>query len=89
MTIVLPLDLSRTVDKYFGAKIACSVVIDYKGMVEQAMKSVEAGKYGNEVIEGNLANGFIKIGSFSSSVDASVQEKYLSIVDQIKAGTFM
>lgn len=53
------------------------------------MKSVEAGKYGNEVIEGNLANGFIKIGSFSSSVDASVQEKYLSIVDQIKAGTFM
>ncbi len=75
--------------QYFGAKIACSVVIDYKGMVEQAMKSVEAGKYGNEVIEGNLANGFIKIGSFSSSVDASVQEKYLSIVDQIKAGTFM
>lgn len=75
--------------QYYGDKIACSVVIDYKGMVEQAMKSVEAGKFGNEVIEGDLANGFIKVGTFSSAVDASVQDQYLSIVDQIKGGTFM
>lgn len=35
MTIVLPLDLSRTVDSTMAPRLHAPFVIDYKGMVEQ------------------------------------------------------
>lgn len=69
--------------------IISSVVTDNAALLEQCMKDVTAGTYGNKVIEGNLANGCLSVGTFSSLVSKDVQTKYMSYIDQIKAGTFL
>ena len=53
------------------------------------MKDVESGSYGNKTIQGNLSNGCLSIGTFSSLVPQDVQDKYKEYVEEIKAGTFI
>jgi len=53
------------------------------------MKDVKDGTYGNKTVYGNLANGALSVGTFGSAVSTDVKNKYLAIVDQIKAGTFI
>ncbi|QOY60252.1 BMP family protein [Thermophilibacter immobilis] len=69
--------------------IANSVVTDNKTMLLQAMKDVEADSYGNKVINGDLSNGGVSVGTFSSIVTTDQQAAYNGYVDQIKAGTFL
>jgi len=69
--------------------IICSVVTDNAALVEECMKDVESGSYGNKTIQGNLSNGCLSIGTFSSLVPQDVQDKYKEYVEEIKAGTFI
>lgn len=80
-----PGDLGSADDKI----IPCSVVTDNAALVIQCMNDVENGEYGNKTIQGNLENGCLSVGTFSSIVPEDVQEKYLEIVDQIKDGSFI
>jgi basic membrane protein A len=69
--------------------IANSVVTDNTSMLKQAMEDVESGSYGNKVIYGDLSNGGVSVGTFSSIVTSDQQSQYLEYVDQIKDGTFL
>lgn len=69
--------------------IANSVVTDNKTMLKQAMQDIEAGTYGNKVIYGDLSNGGVSTGTFSSIVTSDQQAKYQEYVEQIKAGSFL
>lgn len=81
-----PGDLGKAEDTV----IACSVVTDNAALVKQCMDDVESGKYGSKTVSGNLQNGCLSIGTFSTSlVPADIQKKYAEYVDQIKAGTFI
>lgn len=72
------------------AVIACSVVTDNAALIVECMKAVEAGEYGNKIIDGNLEDGCLSVGTFSDTiVSKEIQEKYLEIVEEIKAGTFI
>lgn len=73
-----------------SALIACSVVTDNETMLEQSMRNVENGTFGNKTILGNLENGGVRVGTFSDTiVDAATQEAYGKIVERIKAGTYL
>lgn len=80
-----PSDLGSADDKL----IICSVVTDNAALVAECMKDVEAGAYGNKTIRGDLSNGCLSVGTFSSAVSKEIQDQYLEIVEQIKAGTFI
>ena len=80
-----PGDLGSADDKV----IMCSVVTDNAALVKACMEDVENGTYGNKTIEGNMANGCLNVGTFSSIVPEDVQAEYLKIADQIKEGTFI
>lgn len=80
-----PGDLGSADDKV----IICSVVTDNAALVKACMKDVESGSFGNRTIYGDLSNGCLSIGTFSSLVPEDVQTEYKAIVDQIKAGTFV
>nr|WP_314463919.1 BMP family protein [uncultured Clostridium sp.] len=69
--------------------IISSVVTDNAALVEQCMKDVEEGTYGNKTIMGDLSNGCLKAGTFSSVVPKEIQEEYETVVEQIKEGTFI
>ena len=69
--------------------VICSVVTDNATMVGLCMQDVKAGTYGNKTVFGNLANGALSVGTFGTAVSADVKTKYLAIVEQIKAGTFI
>jgi basic membrane protein A len=80
-----PGDIGSSDDKI----IACSVVTDNESMLEQAMRDIEDGTFGNKTITGDLSNGGVKIGTFSSViVPNEIEEKYEAIVEQIENGTF-
>jgi len=79
-----PGDLGSANDKL----IICSVVTDNAALVKQCMEDVENKSYGSKTIKGDLSNGCLKAGTFSSLVSKDIQDKYLEYVDQIKAGTF-
>ncbi len=66
-----------------------SVVTDNASMMKLVMEDVKNGTYGNKTIYGDLTNGALSIGTFSEKVPADIQAKYLEIVEQIKAGTFI
>ncbi|MDD2534470.1 MAG: BMP family protein [Eubacteriales bacterium] len=66
-----------------------SVVTDNASMMKIVMEDVKSGTYGNKTIFGDLANGTLSVGTFSDKVPADVQAKYLEIIEQIKAGTFI
>ncbi|MFP3155385.1 BMP family protein [Lachnospiraceae bacterium ZAX-1] len=70
--------------------IANSVVTDNAALVLACIKDVEAGTYGNKTIEGDLENGCLSIGTFSTKlVPQDIQTQYEEIVEQIKAGEFI
>lgn len=80
-----PGDLGSADDKV----IICSVVTDNAALVKACMDDVEAGSFGNKTITGDLSNGCLSVGTFSSIVSEDIQTQYMDIVDQIKAGTFI
>lgn len=69
--------------------VICSVVTDNATMLGLCMKDVKDGTFGNKTIYGDLTNGALSVGTFSSAVPSEVQEQYLEIVEQIKEGTFI
>lgn len=69
--------------------IICSVVTDNATMIGLCMKDVKDGTFGNKTIFGNLANGALSVGTFSSAVSEEVKKEYLAIVEEIEAGTFI
>ena len=69
--------------------IICSVVTDNAALLKACMKDVEADTFGGKTIYGDLSNGCLSIGTFSSLVPQDIQTQYKEIVDQIKAGTFI
>ena len=69
--------------------IICSVVTDNAKMIKICMEDVKNGTYGNKTVYGNLSNGSLSVGTFSSAVPKDIQERYLAIVNQIKDGTFI
>lgn len=80
-----PGDLGSADDKV----IICSVVTDNAALLKACMKDVESDSFGNRTIYGDLSNGCLLIGTFSSLVPDDVQTQYKEIVEQIKAGTFI
>lgn len=69
--------------------IICSVVTDNASLLKQCMEKVESDSYGNETITGDLSNGGLSVGTFSSAVPEEIRTSYLEYVDQIEAGTFI
>jgi basic membrane protein A len=69
--------------------VICSVVTDNATMLGLCMKDLQEGTFGNKTIYGDLSNGALSVGTFSESVPADVQAKYLEIVETIKSGTFI
>lgn len=68
--------------------VVTSTVIDW--MIGQAMDEVEAGSFGDgKVIEANMDNGGIMLGSFSDKVSADIQAKIADYSDQIKSGSLL
>lgn len=80
-----PGDLGSADDKV----IICSVVTDNAALVKACMKDVESGSFGNRTIYGDLSNGCLSVGTFSSAISDDVQTQYKEIVDKIKSGTFI
>lgn len=80
-----PGDLGSADDKV----IISSVVTDNAALLKACMKDVEAGTFGNTTIYGDLSNGCLSIGTFSSEVPEDIQKQYIEIVEKIKAGTFI
>lgn len=69
--------------------IADSVVTDNKVMIEQVMADIESGNFGNRTVEGTIANGAIKMGTFSDAiVSKDTQAKFAEYEQQISEGTF-
>ena len=69
--------------------VANSVITDNVVLIAECMRDVEAGTFGNKTILGDLSNGGVFTGTFSSIVPADAQERYLEMVEQIEAGTFV
>ncbi len=65
-----------------------SVVTDNVVLIVQCMRDYEAGEYGNKTVLGDLSNGGVSVGTFSSIVPEDIQEEYLQIIDQIREGSF-
>ncbi len=68
--------------------IANSVVTDNVVLIVEAMRDVESGVYGNKTIYGDISNGGISMGTWSSIVPDDVRQRFETIVEQVKAGTF-
>ena len=68
-----PADLGSADDKL----IANSVVTDNKTMLKESMQDVESGSFGDKVIYGDLSNGGVSTGTFSSIVTDDQQKQYL------------
>lgn len=66
-----------------------SVVTDNATMIKLCMEDVKNNTYGNKTIFGNLENGSLSVGTFSSQVSEDIQKQYLELVEKIKAGTFI
>lgn len=68
--------------------VVTSTVTDW--MFGEAIDQVEAGEFGDgKVIEANIDNGGVYLGSFSSKVPEDVQKKIGEYTEQVKAGTLI
>ena len=83
-------DIAQPIDSV-GAdnpSVITSTVTDW--MFGQAMDEVEAGSFGNgAVIEANMDNGGVYLGSYSDKVSQEVQDKVAEYTEQIKGDTFL
>ncbi len=66
-----------------------SVVTDNATMIKLCMEDVKNNTFGNKTIYGNLENGSLSVGTFSSLVTEDIQKQYLDIVEKIKDGSFI
>ena len=83
-------DIAQPIDSVGpdNPSVITSTVTDW--MFGQAMEEVEAGTFGDgAVIEANMDNGGVYLGSYSDKVSQEVQEKVKECSDEIKAGTFL
>lgn len=80
-----PSDLGSADDEL----IACSVITDNKSMIKTAMEDVENGEFGGKTIKGDLSNGGVYLGTFSSIVTEDQQKQVEEYVEQVEAGTFL
>lgn len=71
------------------ALIACSVVTDNKTMIKTAMEDVEKGEFGGKTVKGDLSNGGVYLGTFSSIVSEEQKTQIEEYVEQIKNGSFL
>lgn len=69
--------------------IACSVITDNVSMIKAAMQDVEADTFGGKVINGDLSNGGVKLGTFSSIVTDEQKAQVEEYVAQVEAGSFL
>jgi len=69
--------------------VICSVVTDNATMLGLCMKDVMAGTFGNKTVYGDLSNGALSVGTFSSAVSDDVKAQYMAAIEKIKAGTFI
>ena len=69
--------------------IISSVVTDNAALVKACMEDVEKGTFGGRTIYGDLSNGCLSVGTFSNQVPKEIQDEYLKIVEEIKAGIFI
>ena len=83
-------DIAQPIDSVGpdNPSVITSTVTDW--MFGQAMEEVEAGTFGNgAVIEANMDNGGVYLGSYSGRVPQGVQGRVAECSEQIKAGTFL
>ncbi len=83
-------DIAQPIDSVGpdNPSVITSTVTDW--MFGQAMDEVEAGAFGNgAVIEANMDNGGVYLGSYSDKVSQEVQDKIAKYTEQIKADSFL
>jgi basic membrane protein A len=69
--------------------IAVSVCTDNVMMTLEVMQDLEAGKYGNKTVYGDLSNGGVYVGTISDKIVSSdIKAQFNDYVDQLKNGTF-
>jgi basic membrane protein A len=61
------------------------IVIDNAALLGMAMEKVMAGTFGDEIIQGGLAEGVVYVGRMGVSA-ADIQDEFLEHVEQLKAG---
>lgn len=81
-----PSDIGKTDDT--GVVIS-SVVTDNAAMIKLCMDDIINDSFGNKTIYGNLSNGCLSVGTFSSNVSEDIKSEYLKIVDEIKENSFI
>ena len=83
-------DIAQPIDAVGDAQptVITSTVTDW--MFGEAMDQIEKGEFGDgKVIEANIDNGGVHLGSFSSKVPEDVQKKVEEYTEQIKADTLI
>jgi len=66
-----------------------SQITDNSSLIELSFKAVEQGKFGGEVLYGDLQNGVLSIGKLSELVPPDKQDKYNDYIKQMKEDAFM
>lgn len=66
-----------------------SQITDNSSLIELSFKAIEEGKFGGEVLYGDLQNGVLSVGKLSDLVPAEKQSLYNEYIEQMKADKFM
>ena len=66
-----------------------SQITDNSSLIELSFKAVEQGKFGGEVLYGDLQNGVLSIGKLSELVPPDKQDKYNDYIKQMTNDEFM
>jgi len=66
-----------------------SQITDNSSLIELSFKAVEEGKFGGEVLYGDLQNGVLSAGKLSDLVPKDKQDKYKEYIKQMTEGSFM
>jgi len=66
-----------------------SQVTDNSSLIVLSFRAVEEGKFGGEVLYGDLENGVLSAGALSDLVPKELQDKYAGYLQQMADGTFM
>ena len=66
-----------------------SQITDNSSLIELSFKAIEEGKFGGEVLYGDLQNGVLSVGKLSELVPTEKQSVYNEYIEQMKANKFM
>ncbi len=83
-------DIAQPIDAVGDSQptVVASTVIDW--MIGEAMDQVEAGSFGSgKVIEANMDNGGVYLGTIADKVPADVKAKIEEYVEQVKSGSLI